>query len=264
MQITAFIFLLFFLLIPSRAFAVDFTVYVGSVSPFTIVSGKGQVTGAAVDVVDEIMQRAGSPIDVSAIKSISWARAVEDTETTYGTMLFCVARTPQREEKFKWVGPIAELNLGLVAKRNPRIEILRDTDLKFYRIGVVRNSAPMQILEQKYQIPSFNITKLAADELQFKMLKEGRVDLITQADTAAPAWLAKLGMEQDEYEMVYVIKRLQLYIAFNKDTADTLISKAQAALDDLKEKKDGKPSEYDQIMQKYLKDGPIAMQQPSQ
>ena len=100
------------ILLPSHGMAEELVLYAGNVYPFTIVDQDGLVSGAAVDVVAEIMKAVGNPVDASKIRAISWARAVEETETHAGTAIFCMARTPQREHKFKWVGPIAELNLG--------------------------------------------------------------------------------------------------------------------------------------------------------
>ncbi|WP_210772215.1 transporter substrate-binding domain-containing protein [Pseudodesulfovibrio sp. zrk46] len=240
--------------------AAEFTVYVGRVAPFTMVAHNGEVTGAAVDLMVNVMQMAGRPIDRSQVKNISWARAVYEVEHTPDSMVFCMARTPQREDKYKWVGPIAELNLGLLGKKEPRIEITNNSEVAAYRIGVVRNSGPMQILEDVYEIPHSKLTLLPSDTAQFKMLAQGRVDLITQADTAAPDWLAKLNMDQSDYEMVHVMKKLQLYAAFNKETDDAFINKAQAALDAIKADCGAKKKPC--ALQKYLKDGPIPLQQP--
>lgn len=260
MRLSHLVFIITLLLIPHTGYSQGFTVYVGKVHPFTIVGDTSGATGAAVDVVSELMERAGHPIDTGEILSISWARAVEDTETKPGTMLFCVARTPQREQKFKWVGPIAELNLGLVANRHPRIVINDERDVKKYSIGVVRNSAPMQILENSYGVSPSSMRPLASDEFQFKMLHERRVDLITQADTAAPSWIKKMNLDQSDFEMVHVIKHLQLYIAFNKETDDALIESFQAALDGMKMPNGDGVSRYNEIMKEYLADGPIAQQ----
>lgn len=85
---------IFVILLPSHGMAEELVFYVGKVYPFTIVDQDGLVSGAAVDVVSEIMEKTGNPIDVSKFKVISWARAVEETETHEGTAIFCMARTP--------------------------------------------------------------------------------------------------------------------------------------------------------------------------
>lgn len=253
--------LLVVLLTGHNGFAQDFTVYVGTVPPFTQLNEDGIVSGAAVDVVTTIMERAGIPVDPEKFRPISWARAVEDTETTPHTMLFCVARTPQREQRFKWVGPIASLNLGLVGAKSRRIVINAPDDIKMYQIGAIRNSAPVHIMKKQYGISDDHLTLLATDKLQFKMLEQGRVDLIAQADTAAPSWIKELGMDQSDFEMVYVLKHLKLFIAFNKTTDDAVIAKLQAELDAMKKPAANGVSEYGRIMKRYLEHGAIAMQQ---
>lgn len=241
------------------AFAKEFTVYVGEVPPFTIVDVDGSVTGAAVDIVSEAMKMAGYPIDVTKIKHISWPRAVEDAETKPGTMLFCVARTPQRENWFKWVGPVGELKLGLVAKRTSNISIRNKDDVGQYNIGVIRNSGPMHILLNSYGVSMENLTLLTTDLLQFRMLEQGRVDLITQANTAVPTWIKELGMRQKDYEMVHVLKELSLYVAFNAETDDVVIQKVQAALNEMKKSAPDGLSRYEEIMSAYMVDDVISM-----
>lgn len=240
---------------PQSSFAGDLTVYIGRVPPFTYLDETGIARGAAVDVVLELMSEIGEPIERKNIKHLSWARAVEDTETIPGTMLFCMARTPQREDKFKWVGPIAELNLGLVAEKTRNIVIRKKVDVQKYQLGVIRNSAPLQILESTYEIPPSKLTLLPTDELQFKMLKERRVDLITQADTAAPTFIKKLGLDSKDFEMVHVMKHLKLFVAFNKQTDDSLIQNLQNALAKMKQPNSGGKSRYAEIMAHHFTHG---------
>jgi len=256
-----FILSLIVLFCPQVAVADDFTVYVGRIPPFTYIDELGVARGAAVDVVLELMNDIGKPVDRKGIKYLSWARAVEDAETIPGTMLFCIARTPQREAKFKWVGPIAELNLGLIAEKSRNIVIKSKDDVKRYNIGVIRNSAPLQLLELSYNIPKSKITLLSSDELQFKMLKERRVDLVTQADTAAPSFIKNVGLDPDDFEMVHVMNHLKLYVAFNKQTDDLVIGDLQKALEKMKTPKAGGKSRYDEIMAHYFADGFIAVRQ---
>jgi len=234
------------------------TYYVGKVSPFTMQENDGTVRGAAVDMVRLIMEKVGSPVADNDMLVVSWARAVEDTETTPGTALFCLARTAPRETRFKWAGPIATLKLGLVARKRDKLIIHAPSDILKYKVSVIRNSAPAQILMDEYDIPYDSLTFLKDDELQFKMLTDGRVDLIAQADVAAPDWIRRLDLNQADYEMVHVIKQLDLYLAFNKQTGDAFVAQVQAALDDLKKPGPDGRSRYDAILAKYLKNGPIA------
>lgn len=245
------------LLAPVAALGGDFSLYIGEVAPFTMVDASGRVHGAAVDVVKDILAEVGHPVDDGDIRSISWARAVEDVETKPWTAIFGMARTPQREDKFRWVGPIAHLKLGLVARYDSGIEINGMEDVKKYRIAAIRSSAPVQILTRDYGILEDDLDLVRDDLLQFKMLDAGRVDLITQADTAAPFWLQQLGMNHARFLMVHVIKQLDLYVAFNKSTPASFIARLQTALDTMKQKDETGSSRFDEILKHYMVNGPL-------
>lgn len=253
------VFLMFFMTHPFNGVA-GMTAYVGEVPPFTIVNEDGSITGASVDLVLEVMEMAGFPLDADDILHVNWPRAIYDVEHTPGTMIFGTARTPQREGKFKWVGPIAELKMGLIAQKDPRIEIHDSKELRDYEIGVVRNSAPMQILQSVHGVPDESITQLVDSSQLFRMLQAGRVDLITETDVSSSVWVKSLGMKQDDFEMVYVLKRLPLYVAFNRLTSDDTIKKIQMNLDAMMKPGPEGRSRYDDILERYMKDGPISMQ----
>ncbi len=235
----------------------DFTVYIGDVPPFNYRNEQGVADGVGVKVVVESMNKVGIPLNAKDILSISWPRAVEDTESVPGTIIIGMAWTPQRNDRFKWVGPIGRVRLGLVAKKETKATISSPDDLKNYKIGVIRNSAPVHILETQFGVEKSELHELIEDAQMFKMLDVGRVDLITQADTAAPSGIKAAGLELDDYEMVFTLFQLELYAAFNKATDDALIKRVQQALDEMKVKPKNGLSQYDVILKEYMKDGVI-------
>ncbi|SOB60928.1 conserved exported protein of unknown function [Pseudodesulfovibrio profundus] len=245
-------------LVNGTARAGEFKAYVGEIPPLIYLNDAGLARGAVVDVVVEAMEMAGIPLDQdSDIASISWARAIEDVEYTPRTMIFCMARTEQREDRFKWVGPVAEMNVGLVAMKHSSVSISDKDDVRKYRIGVIRSSGPVDILESEYGVLKENLTQVASDELQFRMLKAGRVDLITQADIAAPVLIREMGMPSGAYEMVHVLQHLYLYVAFNKQTDDELLEKVREAIGELRSSEDGAPSRYDLLLRKHAPEEPL-------
>lgn len=253
---------IFFLLLavgPARAG--DFIFYVGEIFPFTRVAESGEVSGAAVDIVSELMASVGKPVRSRDIRCISFARSVEILETTPATGMFLFARTPQRETKFKWVGPLAELKLGLVAKKSASITIKCTDDLKPRTISVIRNSAPMQMLANDPELQDVKLEVVKDDTLQLRMLEVGRVDLAAQADTAAAFWLEDIGANPDDFEMVYVLKVLPLYLAFNKSVDDELVARLQAASEAMRKKDWSGRSRYEIIMRRYLDSGMLEIRE---
>ena len=66
-------------------------------------------------------------------------------------------------------------------------------------------------------------------------------------------FIKKNGYNVDDFETVYILKEADLYYAFHKDTPASLIQKFQNALDRLKIKNNQNQSEYDKILNYYLK-----------
>ena len=236
--------------------------YMGEVFPFTYVTEDGMRAGAAVELVSTIMRRAGHSLNVRNIHVLNWARSVEEVANTPNTALFCVARTPQRENLFKWVGPIGESNVGLVAKKSANIHIGDNSELSRYRIGVVRNSAPAQILMDLYGYPEEQFQYLSSGMLQFRMLEAGRVDLITQADVSAPRGFRNAGIDPSDYEIVSIVKKVPLYIAFNPATDDFFLESLRDALQQLKKKNPDGTSRYEDILGAYGASERIAIRKP--
>ena len=55
------------------------------------------------------------------------------------TVLFTTARSPEREQLFKWAGPIVSGRFVLLAKVDKNINITAPEDLKKYRIGAIKD-----------------------------------------------------------------------------------------------------------------------------
>ncbi|MEN0107656.1 MAG: hypothetical protein AAGC84_14685, partial [Pseudomonas sp.] len=72
----------------------------------------GRVTGPTAEMVRELMRRAGEQAE---IELHPWKRGYEYALTTQPVALFETARTRERENLFKWVGPIKRISRGLYA-----------------------------------------------------------------------------------------------------------------------------------------------------
>ena len=74
----------------------------------------GALIGPSVEMVKEIQKRIGS---TEEIQVYPWARAYQIALNEENVVLFGVSHTPPREDKFKWVGPLATKRDIFVAKR---------------------------------------------------------------------------------------------------------------------------------------------------
>lgn len=236
----------------SYARARELKIYYGNLPPFNYLSESGQLTGISVDVLNSMIKKGGHHLTINPIKHTPLARALRYTKTNKNSILFSIARTPVRENSYKWIGPIYTLKLGLVSKKNRMIFVKDKAELRQYRIAVIRDSAPQSILENRFNYPQSLMTKVASDEQQIKMLDRNRVDLISQSNTGAPSLIRESGLDPADFEMSFTMMDLPLYFCLNKDFDDDFVNAMQQALDEIKQKKNNGKSELDLILEKYI------------
>lgn len=216
-----------------------------------------EIIGISAEVVRKIFAQVGSPMEGGDIQMYPWARAYHEVQTKSGTALFSTARTEEREELFQWVGPLIEITLGIVAKKDRHIKIDSVDDFSTYRIGTVRESAPEQLLLKK-GVQIDNLDRLILPEPNIKKLDAGRIDLFVFNLQVVQHLMTKLGIDMSQYETVYTLKKVNLYVALHKDTDPELVKRLQTALDELKQPGPDGFSQFDAITRKYLwgKSGP--------
>jgi len=69
---------------------------------------------------------------------------------------------------------------------------------------------------------------------------------------SAKYMMKTLGMDPNDYEAIFALKEVDLYIAFSKQTDDAVINALQKSLDEMKKKGSSGKSRYDMIVDKYF------------
>lgn len=238
------------LVLPSPAWGLNF--YVGGLPPYAWVDAPGPPRGLAVELMQRIMEAAGEPFSPEQVEVINWARAVHEVEFAPGAALLVLARLPEREGRFKWVGPIDRVDIGVFARADSGIVIREPSDILGHSIGVVRNTAPILLLLSVVPEARGDLVLLSSIPTQLRMLREKRLDLIVQATDAVRKMMLGEEMEQQDYALIHPLGTLNLYFGFHKDTDDALIRKLQGALDRLKEPDREGSSPYSRMKDRYL------------
>ncbi len=243
--------ILLFLLCPGLLFAQpSVRVMTENLPPFNF-KKDGQIVGIATEIVQAVFHRAGCAIEQGEIQMYPWTRAYYEVQHLPGTALYSMARTAAREDLFKWVGPISDVTIGVIAKKNRHIKITDIEDFKHYRIGTVRDGAPEQLLV-KLGVDSEQLNRLAFPEMNIKKLQTDRIDLFVFNVQTARYLMVTLGINPEDYETVFSLKKMDLYIGLHKNTESTLVAALQAALDELKRPGPDGVSPFDHIVRKYL------------
>lgn len=223
-----------------------FTVMTEKNPPFNF-EHDGVVQGIGADLLILMMERIGQPVKRSTIQLMPWNRAYKIVREQSGTMLFSMARTAAREKLFAWVGPIYNLQIGLIAPRHKKIVINRLEDAKKYKIGTIREGAPEQIVIQGGIDPK-NLLRSDDPVLSIKKLAAGQIDMFAFNVPAANFIMLQQGMNTTDFEVICPLKNTALYYAFHKETDSDLIQRMNQTLLQLKKK----DRTYGKILSKYL------------
>ena len=102
------------------------------------------ISGISTDTVRAACERA--QIECQLILRFPWDRVYQQALSEPGYGVFSTARTPEREDKFKWVGPLAVNDWVLMARGDGSIHLNSLEDAARYRIGGYKNDAISQHL----------------------------------------------------------------------------------------------------------------------
>lgn len=214
------------------------------VYPPLVYADGDKVWGVAPEVVAEIQKLVG---DNSDLKATPWLRAYEATQAQPDHAIFAIVRIPQRENLFKWVGPVfgegdyffkrkgsfIEVNSIVDAKKVPRIAVRKD--------GYTHQSLASNGFENLDVGPTYDSS--------YKKLVDRRVDLVLMGERTYYYMVKKAGLNPDMFERTnFKYNESAAWLAFSRDVPDETIKRWQDALDTLKAN-----GVYDKIMERNFK-----------
>lgn len=184
------------------------------------------IKGIATDIIREMFQRAG--VDYTLTLRFPWERIYKMALEMPGYGVFVTARLPEREELFKWVGPIGPDDWVLLARSDSAIEVNSLEQARQYRIGAYKGDAIGEHLLAQGLEPSLALR----DQTNVEKLQNGAIDLWATGDPAG-RFLAK---QQGVTGLKRVLRfdSAELYLALNKQIADETVKKLQDALDQMR------------------------------
>ncbi|WP_269533495.1 ABC transporter substrate-binding protein [Chitinimonas sp. BJYL2] len=220
--------ILIMLVLSLPATASELTFYSGDNPPFQQFSRDGvQVSGLAVEVLDEMTRRAGVK---ARHHQLPWARSVAIAKAGRDTCVYSLARLAEREAQFQWVGPIATAEWAFFARDDFRGPIQSLEDARRYRVGSASGTASTYWLKEN----GFQLIDLSpSDGYNARKLANGRFDL----------WLAQVHMAQrfaqdegiNNIRPVLKARDVPYYLACSRQTSAQTVRLLQKAIDDMRQ-----------------------------
>lgn len=152
-----------------------------------------------------------------------------------------MARLPEREKLFKWVGPIGPDDWVMLAKTDSKITLDSLDQARQYKIGAYKGDAIAETLAKQ----GLNPIVVLRDQDNARKLMNGQIDLWATGDPAGRYLARQEGVS--DLRTVLRFNSAELYLALNKDVPDEVVARLQNALDELR-----KEGAVDAIMARYL------------
>jgi polar amino acid transport system substrate-binding protein len=212
----------------------------------------GRLQGISVDLLEKAWEIMGESLNRTIIELLPWTEGYQRTLGEEDTVLFSTARLPEREQLFKWAGPIGPFRNVLLAKRDRNISVTNSEDLKKYKIGALKDDSAVQMLLNQGLKMEDLVLKTSSKPL-IEMLQNESIDAWAYGDTAGIWLIQNSGLNTSDYRTAYILGRTDYYYAFNRETPDALVQSFQQALDSVKGNKDKEGvSDYEKIIAAYI------------
>jgi len=208
-------------------YSADLTILTENLPPLNYVE-EGVLVGPSVEIVREIQRRVGSH---EKIQVYPWARAYKMAEENKNVVLFGMTHTEARDDKFKWIGPLATKRDILVAKKGALFKIESLEDAKEVRyIGTLRDDTRERLLKS-YGFK--NLEPVSDEQLNAQKLILGRIDLWAYKIPGLRTVCDLAVVDHHQMEEVFHLRKIDVSIAMSKKTSDDIFMKWKNAFSDM-------------------------------
>lgn len=229
----------------SLVLAEDLHAYTEEWPPYNYMAGN-QLKGISTD----ILRASCELIKINCvIQLVPWLRAYKTVVETPNALIYSIARTPQREQEFVWVGPILPRTTWIYGKAGLAVTVHNISDLAGTRIGVIRGEASQTELLAA-GVPQASILVLNSNTDVMRMMKLGKIDVVVNTEIGMTLNLKNIGMPSDAVSKLFKFSDGgSLYFALNLRSDPVLVNKLQSAVDKLRS--EGK---IEAIVRRYTKE----------
>lgn len=182
-------------------------------------AGKAAVTGMVADKVRAVLDRSHVAYE---IVPLPWKRAYAKALGRPDGCVFPTTRTPDREQEFKWMGPVAEASWVLMARADRHFKFDNLEQTRGLRIGTYHGDARDHFLRER----GMTVEAASNDMLNIAKLLQGRIDLWA-ASVRSDLIGAPPGLDK-HIVPVLEFHRSGLYLACNRAVPDSVVERINA------------------------------------
>ena len=210
--------------------AESLTVYTENYPPYNMYNAdQSAIIGKSTAIVKALFAEAG--IDYQ-MQLVPWARALRNAKVHANTAVFSMARTPEREAFFHWIGPLIVNRWIFMARREDHIVIDALADIKGRRIGTYRSDISFKYLTDR----GFDVDITSYDKQNAGKLKRKRIDLWSTGLLLGPYLADAQGIDgltvvKTSGGEPFVFIESGMYLGINRNTPISVYQRLQQAFD---------------------------------
>lgn len=188
--------------LPAAAARAPLPAYCHALPPLSF-EQDGQVTGLAVELLRRMAEAAGLELNLALQPRLRAEKSFLDTP---GSLLFPLARLPERENRYRWVGPVLPRRVGIYS-------LAQRTDIRYrglhqldsLRVGATAGTATLEQLLGEGLKPGKELEVSPSYEASVRKLLAGRMDLLVIGDLNIYWQLQQLREPADRIREVAVL-----------------------------------------------------------
>jgi len=217
---------------PANAPPESLTVLLEPVPPFSYEDPSGQPAGYAVELMQELLKRAGYGYKA---EFNSWARIYQRAQSTPRVLVVSMARLAERETGFFWIGPTAARRVYLYRlKSRPDVQPTTLEAAKAYKIAVVReDAAERDLVAHGFELGK-QLDRSPDHAAMLRKLFIQRDDLVALNSTVAAAVTGQFGYDYKQLEPVLKLSETSLFMALSRSSGEALHNQLLKAWDSMK------------------------------
>jgi polar amino acid transport system substrate-binding protein len=192
-----------------------------------------RITGINAEIVHRLCEITNTQC---SMQLYPWLRAYEYALQDPKAGLFSTSRTPERRDKFQWVGPLASSRSFLYRlKSRPEVNPQDLVQARQFGIAVARGDVYEEFLQRAGFVRGKNLLDFPSKSAPIGLFLQGKVDLVIGSELVMPAWLAAHNASIDLVEPVIQLEtKGENYLALNLAVAPEQVQALQTALDEMK------------------------------
>lgn len=229
--------------VSAQAMDEKITVFTEEWAPYNY-SENGELKGISIEVLRAVIDKLEADVEFKLYPSMRSSKLMKEGPNTMFVSMF---RTPEREEKFQWIGPLIDASIYFY-KRKSDVRVITSLE-EAKKVESIASRHAGLVHERLISEGFDNLDDTGRNAVEvYKKLLAGRCDLaISDAPLGVKHILKNLGQPTDILtQLPMKLVDQQLYIAVHKQVSPERVKRWQKALEELQ-----KTDHYNEIIEKY-------------